>query len=338
MRSSVFEAMFFGPMATQLPEVVLKEENEDAFRILIDCIYGLEPPFAFENVCEVLHLADKYWVSDVTDRCVTYLENSLDIDNVWTVLELAITYRLEHLKPRCIAFIVDQNEAVFKMESFLNISASVIEMLLSNESIGNMTCVMSKACYQWAAAALEKKNTVCDNASIQQLLGNIAAKITDKTSADKVNECLSLVPHYDTLRDTTTIRFAEMTNNTSAIFDPGSVGLELIPNSQVSLMLVKFNQPVSIQSVLVYQRTSQTNPMHFLENWELFGRCILFRNPIVCSSNTATRITFRMKSNNIFETGKVCKTTRLDECSVTFKSIPTIMASISMHTLTRRVS
>lgn len=79
--SSVFNAMFFGPLSEK-DSVKILDSDSESFSEMISFIYTDQVDVKIENVGGLLYLAKKYDIFDLENRCLDFIRETLDRKNV----------------------------------------------------------------------------------------------------------------------------------------------------------------------------------------------------------------------------------------------------------------
>jgi hypothetical protein len=87
MSSTVFEAMFDGPLASDKAEVRLTDEDPEAFKTVLRYLYTDEPQLNEKIVMATLHSAKKYKLDRLKEECEAFVIENLTCDNVITMYQ-----------------------------------------------------------------------------------------------------------------------------------------------------------------------------------------------------------------------------------------------------------
>jgi len=104
MRSNYFLSMFDSGMEESKTNLIeIKDADPKAFKELIKFLYsGLLPENIDAIAMDLLPIADRYEVQELTDMCVTAIRRNLSVENVIESLVLAETYNCENLLNSCV--------------------------------------------------------------------------------------------------------------------------------------------------------------------------------------------------------------------------------------------
>jgi speckle-type POZ protein len=118
MRSSVFDAEFYGPMEDKGRQCIIIDDMQPAvFRAFIHYIYtdlmpsmdDLDDDEKREMVKHLVVAADKYAMEPMKMLCEGMLCKSLDVENLASILALADQHHCNKLKDACIDFMFSSN-------------------------------------------------------------------------------------------------------------------------------------------------------------------------------------------------------------------------------------
>nr|CAB3480422.1 unnamed protein product [Digitaria exilis] len=136
MRSSVFKALFYGPLREKREQhITIQDIQADVFRALLHFIYtdSMIPSMADLDRDErrglIQHLlvaADRYDVQGLKATCEKALCENLDVQTVASMLALADQHNCFKLKSACIDFIIcpDRWDGVAASEGFSHLKRS----------------------------------------------------------------------------------------------------------------------------------------------------------------------------------------------------------------------
>lgn len=84
--SPVFEAMFYGPLASS-EDIKVTDIQPDTFQLLINYIYtDTVDMTSVEQAFELLYASRKYLLEQLSDMCIAYIQANISVDNVIEVL------------------------------------------------------------------------------------------------------------------------------------------------------------------------------------------------------------------------------------------------------------
>ncbi|XP_043256322.1 BTB/POZ domain-containing protein 9 [Colletes gigas] len=137
-RSEYFRALLFGGLkeSTQR-EIVLKNANLTAFKALLEYIYTGRTSLTDrqdEVVLDILGLAHLYGFSELVASISDYLRDILSIKNICLIFDAALLYQLKFLTTVCHDYMDKHACEVIQHESFLQLSATALNELLSKDS------------------------------------------------------------------------------------------------------------------------------------------------------------------------------------------------------------
>ena len=174
--SPVFEAMFYGELAETRASIELPDCDYESLLELFRFLYSDEVDLSGSNVMQVLYLAKKYMVPSLADKCSEYLRDNLDASNVFNILPTAEKYEEKELTHRCWAVIDDQSEAAVKSDGFTTIEHSLLEAVVSRDTLTINEVELFKAVDLWATKKCEKQGLEANGKEKRIILGEVVVK------------------------------------------------------------------------------------------------------------------------------------------------------------------
>ncbi|XP_053375218.1 BTB/POZ domain-containing protein 6-B-like [Mercenaria mercenaria] len=172
MRSSVFEAMFYGPIAESGNTVLIEDIKPDTMKIVLRFIYSDSAELNGNNVLSCLYAAKKYCLQGLIEKCSAFLEDHIDADNVCEVHEQAIFYDIKSLQQKCFDFILENATDVFLSKSFLEISHDTLVSLLKSDELSEDEENIFSACVEWARNKCKLDNKDPSAETLRETLGD----------------------------------------------------------------------------------------------------------------------------------------------------------------------
>ncbi|XP_045212623.2 BTB/POZ domain-containing protein 3-like [Mercenaria mercenaria] len=177
MRSEVFEAMFFGPMADHHSEIDVEDINQDIFDLMLRYIYTDEVDLKGDTVLKCLYAARKYCLRGLVKICSDFLENSITTDNVCTLYEQAKFFDVEELKVRCYKFITENSGEVFLSEDIQKLSYESLLAILTDDKLHSEEMVQFEMALRWADGKCQSENFETSFENKRKILGEVIEKI-----------------------------------------------------------------------------------------------------------------------------------------------------------------
>jgi len=171
--SPVFEAMFYGELAETRDSIELPDCEYESLLELFRYLYSDEVNFSGSNVMGVLYLAKKYIVPSLVDKCTLYLQDHLQPDNVFNILKIAEKYEEKGLIDQCWAVIDNQSEEAVKSDGFTTIELSLLEAVVSRDTLAINEIDLFKAVDLWATKNCEKQGLEAN--------GEVKRRVLDET-------------------------------------------------------------------------------------------------------------------------------------------------------------
>ncbi|XP_064613902.1 BTB/POZ domain-containing protein 6-like isoform X2 [Liolophura sinensis] len=152
VRSPVFEAMFYGPLADGADHVDITDIDSSAFRAMLRYIYTDDVDLLRKDVLGIIKASHKYCVPGLTDKCSEYLVNTVTMYNACELLENATLFGVECLQYQCLAIIDCYAREVIKSDGFLSLSRSNVERILRGNSLQADEAAIYQAVVAWTEA------------------------------------------------------------------------------------------------------------------------------------------------------------------------------------------
>lgn len=193
--SPVFKRMFYG----SLPEhgdVRIADASIEGFKEFLQYFYLNDVQFSFENIGEVIYLADKYEMKDCLSICGTFLKQNLAVVNLGDALEMAMKYQMHELMADCKLTIECLHSQYFASESFAHCSTDILKMVLTSEELKFYSNDIFRGCIQWARHELEQQPNVTEPSlhDVRQKLGDYFKLI--EFGAMESHEIISILAEY----------------------------------------------------------------------------------------------------------------------------------------------
>ncbi|XP_068699201.1 BTB/POZ domain-containing protein 6-B-like [Montipora foliosa] len=174
--SPVFEAMFYSELAETSHSIELPDCEYNSLLELFRFMYSDEVNLSGSNVMEVFYLAKKYMVPSLVDKCSEYVQSNLNPSNVLSVLPLAEKYDDKALVDRCWKVIDTQSEAVVTSDGFASIQHSLLEAIISRDTLTLTEIDLFKAVHLWATKQCKKQGLKANGEAKRGILGEAVVK------------------------------------------------------------------------------------------------------------------------------------------------------------------
>ena len=171
--SPVFEAMLYGELAETRDSIELPDCDYESLMELFRYLYSDEVNLSGSNVMGVLYLAKKYIVPSLVDKCSQYLQDHLQPENVFNILAIAEKYEEKGLIDQCWEVIDNQSEEVVKSDGFATIELSLLEAVVSRDTLSINEIDLFKAVDLWATKKCEKQGLEAN--------GEVKRRVLDET-------------------------------------------------------------------------------------------------------------------------------------------------------------
>ena len=174
--SPVFEAMFYGELAETTDSIELPDCEYESLLELFRYMYCDEANLSGSNVLGVLYLPKKYMVPSLADKCTEYLQKNLDPSNVFNILPAAEKYEEKGLVHRCWNVVDKETKAAVKSDGFATIERSLLEAVVSSDTLTIQEIDLFKAVDQWATKECEKQGLAVNGEQKRRILGETIIK------------------------------------------------------------------------------------------------------------------------------------------------------------------
>ena len=198
--SPVFEAMFYGDLAETTDSIELPDCEYESLLELFRYIYSDEVNLSGSNLMGVLYLAKKYMLPSLADKCAEYLQDNLDPSNVFDILPQAQKYEEKKLVDQCWEVIDKQTEEALKSNGFATIERSLLETVVTRDTLNIQEIELFKAVNLWATKRCEEQGLSTDGSEKRRVLGERIVKgirfplMTQYEFAAVVLDCKILTP------------------------------------------------------------------------------------------------------------------------------------------------
>lgn len=206
VRSSVFEAMFFGASKTREKVVALKECSADTFESILMYIYTNQIHIHSANVIEVMLTAHKYDLAFLKSDCEKYIEDNKSPENVMSVYDAL--YAFETFLPLKMVLLQ------YICENFLG-SIRTPDCLLPISHVSTLIHLIEKLVglksdcfndYDLFEMLINWARKQCVQAGYEPNAGNLRSMLNGlecyvhltAMSADTISKCVALCPLFFT--------------------------------------------------------------------------------------------------------------------------------------------
>ena len=172
----VFEAMFNGELAETRDSIELPDCEYESLLELFRYLYSDELNLSGSNVMGLLYLAKKYIVPSLVDKCSQYLQDHLQPENVFNILPIAEKCEEKGLIDQCWEVIDNQSEEAVKSDGFATIELSLLEPVVSRDTLTINEIDLFKAVDLWATKKCEKQGLEANSEVKRRVLDETVVK------------------------------------------------------------------------------------------------------------------------------------------------------------------
>lgn len=135
--STVFFAMFCGPLAETKDTIVVADITSRGFSQMLKYLYTDDITLSNEDeALETYKAADKYLISKLSKKCVSYLNQvKFQLDTVAFILENALYFSMDTLRDRCLAYIKEKTRSIMMTQGFLNATHRTVSAILALDQL-----------------------------------------------------------------------------------------------------------------------------------------------------------------------------------------------------------
>ncbi|XP_046581838.1 BTB/POZ domain-containing protein 2-like isoform X2 [Haliotis rubra] len=169
-RSSVFFAMFQGPLAETNDEIDIPDIDPEVFWEFLRFLYAEEVNHSVRTVIGLIYAAKKYAVKRLVMSCVKFVESYLTVENACEVLEQG--YILDELAHAILNFITQNASSVLATDGFRNIYQPCLNQVLSSDKLEVEETKVLQAILNWADAQCRMQGIEPTGPNLRQVLGD----------------------------------------------------------------------------------------------------------------------------------------------------------------------
>ena len=166
--SPVFEAMFYGELAETTDFIELPDCEYYSLLELFRYIYSDEVNLSGSYLMGVLYLAKKYMVPSLADKCTQYLQDNLDPSNVFDILPQEKKFEEKKMVDQCWEVIDKQTEEALKSDGFATIERSLLEAIVTGDTLDIREVELFKGVEMWATKRCEEEGLSTDGSEKEE--------------------------------------------------------------------------------------------------------------------------------------------------------------------------
>lgn len=157
--SPVFNAMFYGPLATKNLEIQIPDCEPKAFKNLMTYLYTASVNLNIDDVLDTLIAADKYQVKPLVEAAAQFAADLIDVENCLELWILSRMLNCIELESKCIKKIEMNASEVFATNSFTNLRHEELCILLKQDSLNIDEADLLKEVLRWAEVNCQRNHT-----------------------------------------------------------------------------------------------------------------------------------------------------------------------------------
>eukprot|EP00112_Aurelia_sp_Birch-Aquarium-sp1_P026425 Seg937.2 transcript_id=Seg937.2/GoldUCD/mRNA.D3Y31 product="BTB/POZ domain-containing protein 2" protein_id=Seg937.2/GoldUCD/D3Y31 len=191
--SSVFHAMFYGPVAETNTEIeIVDYPNAEDFKEFLHFVYTEDLSLTWDNFFPVAYLAKKYYIPSLTKECCKFLSGSLKVENVLEVLSQCVLVDHKEMVCQCLEVIRVKIRELIRTEEFLKLDLQSLKSILAYDILDIEEVDLFLGVDKWCIHKLEQQGKKVTPTGKRKLIGNVVNMIRFPTLSvkDLTNSCL----------------------------------------------------------------------------------------------------------------------------------------------------
>lgn len=163
---------FYYEMKANFNEITVEDVSVDNFLVFLKFLYTGKNEFNMKNIADILKLADRYSINNLTQICSDFLIKKLKIDNALNFMERYSTYQLNNFDDFCIN-LISKNRLIFENSLFYEISKNTLQkILISKELSGFKEITIYNGVNKWAERFCQKNQQLVNSENKRSALGS----------------------------------------------------------------------------------------------------------------------------------------------------------------------
>ena len=191
--SSVFHAMFYGPVAETRTEIEIVDcpDSKD-FAEFLSFVYTENLSLTWNNLFPIAYLAKKYYIPSLTKECCKFLSLSLRVENVLQALSQCIQVDEKEMANQCLMLIRVRIRELTRTEEFLKLDLQSLKSILAYHILDIEEVDLFLGVDKWCIYQLEQQSKKVTPAGKRKIIGNVVNMIRFPTLSVKelTNSCL----------------------------------------------------------------------------------------------------------------------------------------------------
>ena len=191
--SSVFDAMFYGPVAERRTEIEIVDcPDAELFEEFLSFVYTEDLFLTWDNLFPIAYLAKKYYIPSLTKECSKFLSRSLRADNVLEVLSQCVLMDEKEMTEQCLELIRVRIRQLVRTEEFLKLDLQLLKSILALNVLDIEEIDLFLAVDKWCIHHLEQQGKEVTPEGKREIMGNVVNLIRFPSLSVKelINSCL----------------------------------------------------------------------------------------------------------------------------------------------------
>ena len=156
--SPVFFNMLTGDSRNRKTTVRIADCDAKIFQLFLRYLYCEELELTMDCLPDLVHLASKYSVASLVEKCVEFMKDNLNTSNVFVVLQCSEVLEDIALQKRCWDIVDLQTNEVIKSDSFSTLDKDFMLKFLQRDSLVVREIELFRALCNWIALQSRKQD------------------------------------------------------------------------------------------------------------------------------------------------------------------------------------
>ena len=158
LRSPVFKAMFFGPVAERSSEILVPDVTPTAFKAMLTYIYRDDVRLqTLQGAWQLWYAARKYMIDSLEERCRKHLKTHLTPWNVLDTYAFAENYGDTQVQYQCLRLIDKNAGYILASPGFASLPVHLVKSLVSRGTLNVREVDVFEAIIRWCQTEIKRR-------------------------------------------------------------------------------------------------------------------------------------------------------------------------------------
>ncbi|XP_045176339.2 BTB/POZ domain-containing protein 6-like [Mercenaria mercenaria] len=172
-RSPVFEAMFYGPCASETYPLKMEEIDSEIFELFLMYLYTDMANLTESTAPLVLQNAHMYQVTGLVEYCFKYMIQNITVNTALDLLQMALFYKEKTYEDKTLKFIDDNADKILGCDSFLTLPQDCLFLILKGNTFDANEKKIFELAVKWAEAQCDIKSLPKDGKTVREMLKDV---------------------------------------------------------------------------------------------------------------------------------------------------------------------